>query len=198
LGGGGASAGSLAAERAEPPPTPDLSPPLRGGRGEERSGDEETAEADNSTSVGRNPASVLPAPVGAIRSAERSSWAFASNSNWCSRGDQPRTANHRRKRSGSRSAEGSREALRMRGGTVLEVSRQGGFVEGSEPRKVSPSPRPRQARAPGRRLRCGTMPVPSGRAPARRRRSAPARGSLDRHSAVPRPAPRPRRHGFRP
>ena len=33
----------------------------------------------SSTSVGRNPASVLPAPVGAISSAERSSRAFASS-----------------------------------------------------------------------------------------------------------------------
>lgn len=35
---------------------------------------------DNSTSVGKNPASVLPAPVGAISSAERSARAFASSS----------------------------------------------------------------------------------------------------------------------
>ena len=34
----------------------------------------------NSTSVGRNPASVLPAPVGAIKSAERSSRALANSS----------------------------------------------------------------------------------------------------------------------
>jgi len=35
----------------------------------------------NSTRVGRNPAKVLPAPVGAIRSVERSSRAFASSAN---------------------------------------------------------------------------------------------------------------------
>ena len=35
--------------------------------------------AESSTSVGRNPASVLPAPVGAISSAERSSRAFSSS-----------------------------------------------------------------------------------------------------------------------
>jgi hypothetical protein len=62
--------------------------------------------ADNSTSVGKNPANVLPAPVGAISSTERSSRAFASKSNWCSRGDHPRAANHWRKRSGS-SSDGS-------------------------------------------------------------------------------------------
>src|SRR5438128_9093110 len=76
---GGVSARSHAdIELAEAPPTPDLeselcsprTPPLRGGRGEERMGDD---AADNSTSVGRNPASVFPAPVGAISSAERSS-----------------------------------------------------------------------------------------------------------------------------
>jgi hypothetical protein len=33
----------------------------------------------NSTSVGKKPASVLPAPVGAISSAERSSRAFYSS-----------------------------------------------------------------------------------------------------------------------
>src|SRR5258707_905554 len=37
-GGGGASAYSLADEFAERPPTPNPSPPLRGGRGEKRSG----------------------------------------------------------------------------------------------------------------------------------------------------------------
>jgi hypothetical protein len=43
----------------------------------------------------------LPAPVGAISSAERLSRAFASNASWCARGDQPRPANHFWKRSGS-------------------------------------------------------------------------------------------------
>ena len=39
------------------------------------------AEDESSTSVGRKPANVLPAPVGAISSAERSSRAFASSAN---------------------------------------------------------------------------------------------------------------------
>ena len=52
------------------------------------------AGALNSTRVGKNPASVLPAPVGAINSAERSSRAFANSANWCWRGAQPRLANH--------------------------------------------------------------------------------------------------------
>jgi hypothetical protein len=34
---------------------------------------------DNSTRVGKKPASVLPAPVGAISNAARSSRAFSSN-----------------------------------------------------------------------------------------------------------------------
>ena len=46
------------------------------------------------TSVGRNPASVLPAPVGAMRSVERPALAFSSSSIWCGRGSQPRAANH--------------------------------------------------------------------------------------------------------
>jgi len=36
---------------------------------------------ESSTRVGKNPASVLPAPVGAIRSAERSSRAFSKSAN---------------------------------------------------------------------------------------------------------------------
>ncbi|MGY3371284.1 hypothetical protein ACVWZL_008409 [Bradyrhizobium sp. GM2.4] len=35
----------------------------------------------SSTSVGKNPASVLPAPVGAISNADRSSRAFSSSAN---------------------------------------------------------------------------------------------------------------------
>src|SRR5260221_6033840 len=76
---GGASAASLRTEeRVERPPTPDPSPPLRGRRGEDRA---RGGAALNSTSVGKNPAKVLPAPVGAIRSVERSSRAFASSAN---------------------------------------------------------------------------------------------------------------------
>ena len=55
----------------------------------------------SSTSVGKNPASVLPAPVGAISSTERPARALPSNSSWCARGVQPRLANQRMKISGS-------------------------------------------------------------------------------------------------
>jgi hypothetical protein len=55
----------------------------------------------NSTRLGRNPASVLPAPVGAISSAERPARALASRSSWCGRGVQPRLANQRANTSGS-------------------------------------------------------------------------------------------------
>ena len=97
----------------------------------------ETVGAElSSTSVGRNPASVFPAPVGAISSAERSSRAFSNSANWCARGDQPRAANHCWKRSGS-SAAGSADVLRMRGGTASQVSRGGEFVEGW-PLRLSP------------------------------------------------------------
>src|SRR5665213_2787971 len=106
-----------------------------GGRGEGRTAGEADARpsaelALNSTSVGKNPASVLPAPVGAISSAERSSRALASSSSWCSRGDQPRAANQRRKRSGSNSAGSAGDSVWMRGGTASELSRPSHFVEG--------------------------------------------------------------------
>ncbi len=42
---------------------------------------EVSLSAYSSTSVGKNPASVLPAPVGAINNAERSSRAFSSKAN---------------------------------------------------------------------------------------------------------------------
>src|SRR3954469_14935330 len=86
----------------------------------------------SSTSVGRNPANVLPAPVGAISSAERSSRDFASSSSWCSRGVHPRAANHRRKPSGSSAALSAGEAVKMWGGTAKQVSRCGRFVEGRQ------------------------------------------------------------------
>src|ERR1700730_19285029 len=77
--GGGLSPRSAArSETAEPPPSPDPHPPLRGRRGADRARGE---AALNSTSVGKNPAKVLPAPVGAIRSVERSSRAFANSAN---------------------------------------------------------------------------------------------------------------------
>ena len=50
-----------------------------------------------SVSAGRNPASVLPAPVGAIRSADLPASASASNSSWWARGCQPFEANQSRK-----------------------------------------------------------------------------------------------------
>ena len=53
-----------------------------------------------STSVGRKPASVLPAPVGAISSASRRSSASFSNCSWCACGCQPRCANQAGKGSG--------------------------------------------------------------------------------------------------
>ena len=59
------------------------------------------ALAFNSTRLGKNPASVLPAPVGAISSTERPARALASNSSWCSRGAQPRRANQPANGSGS-------------------------------------------------------------------------------------------------
>src|ERR1700693_4009054 len=65
---GGGSAHSVTErerESAGPTPTPPHPPPpLRGGRGADRARGE---AALNSSSVGRNPASVLPAPVGAIK-----------------------------------------------------------------------------------------------------------------------------------
>src|SRR2546421_3179779 len=122
-----------------------VSPPpaacaARGGRGADGALGE---DALSSTSVGRNPANVLPAPVGAISSAERSSRDFASSSSWCSRGLHPRPANHRRKRSGSSAALSAGEAVMMRGGTAKQVSRCGGFVEGRRRAKLVPCPAPR-------------------------------------------------------
>ena len=46
--------------------------------------------AASSTSVGRNPASVLPAPVGAINRADRPARAFSRSAIWCARGVHPR------------------------------------------------------------------------------------------------------------
>ena len=63
----------------------------------------------NSTRLGRNPASVLPAPVGAISRTERPPRAFANSSSWCARGVQPRLANQRLNTAGkSEPAAGSR------------------------------------------------------------------------------------------
>jgi hypothetical protein len=54
----------------------------------------------SSTRLGRNPASVLPPPVGATNRVERPARARARSSSWWSRGVQPRAANQRAKRSG--------------------------------------------------------------------------------------------------
>jgi hypothetical protein len=61
----------------------------------------------SSTRLGKNPAKVLPPPVGAISSTERPARALANSSSWCGRGVQPRAANQRVKVSG-RPATGSR------------------------------------------------------------------------------------------
>src|SRR5690606_12327862 len=47
----------------------------------------------SSLMVGRNPASVLPAPVGAISIAEAPASVTRRTSSWCRRGSQPRCAN---------------------------------------------------------------------------------------------------------
>jgi hypothetical protein len=60
----------------------------------------------NSTRVGKKPASVLPAPVGATSSTERPARAFSSSSSWCARGCQPRLANQRAKVWGKGEARG--------------------------------------------------------------------------------------------
>src|SRR4051812_7773700 len=79
---GGNPASSAAAVFAEAPPPPAPPPPLRGGRGTDRTWGEVApiAPALNSTKLGRNPASVFPAPVGAISSAERPARARRNNS----------------------------------------------------------------------------------------------------------------------
>jgi hypothetical protein len=80
---------------APPPPSPAPSP---------QGGGEDASPSASSTRLGRNPASVLPAPVGATSRAERPAFALARRSSWCARGAQPRPANQARKRSGRKSA----------------------------------------------------------------------------------------------
>ena len=48
---------------------------------------------DSETRLGRKPASVLPAPVGAISRVERRCAALSSRASWCARGCQPRRRN---------------------------------------------------------------------------------------------------------
>ena len=59
------------------------------------------ASAASSTSVGRNPASVLPPPVGAISSTLSPARAASSIASWCRRGVQPCAANQPAKGSGN-------------------------------------------------------------------------------------------------
>jgi hypothetical protein len=142
-----------------------FSPPLRGGRGKERSGDE---IALNSTNVGRNPARVLPAPVGAISSAERSSRAFASSASWCSRGDHPRPANQRRKVSGRREDEKRSGSGMFTIGRLSRSCRTGRDIKSPmvpiDFRVWPPLP---PDRAPARCLRCGSTNFPAARAQGR-------------------------------
>ena len=63
-----------------------------------------SAASARSVSDGRKPASVLPAPVGAISSTDLPACALPSSSIWCARGDQPRSANHFRNGSGRMAA----------------------------------------------------------------------------------------------
>ena len=60
--------------------------------------------SQSATRLGRKPASVLPAPVGAISSVERRSATCRSSASWCSRGCQPRALNQaaERRRQGDR------------------------------------------------------------------------------------------------
>ena len=67
-------------------------------------GAERRRSSSASTSDGRKPASVLPAPVGAISSTDLPACALRQRSIWCARGDQPRSANHLRNGSGSSAA----------------------------------------------------------------------------------------------
>ena len=53
------------------------------------------------TRLGKNPASVFPAPVGAINKTLWPDCDLASNSSWCSRGSQPWLSNQAEIRSGS-------------------------------------------------------------------------------------------------
>src|SRR3569832_752828 len=69
----------------------------------------------NSTKDGRQPASVLPPPVGAISRTERPCSALASNSSWCARGAQPREANQRWNTSGSSASFGAISTSAMSG-----------------------------------------------------------------------------------
>src|SRR6185295_16081501 len=91
---------------ARPPPMFAAAPSLTAVRGKDGTvPDRETvsgrqAAVLNSTRLGRNPASVLPAPVGAISSTERPARAFAKSSSWCARAVQPRLANQRKNGSG--------------------------------------------------------------------------------------------------
>src|ERR1700724_3647810 len=111
--GGGRSGASVDAFSSPPDPLPPPSPAqLALGRAQARpgwgegaaraSGEERDSPPLNSTRLGKNPAKVLPPPVGAIRSTERPACALANSSNWCARGVQPRLAHQRVNGSGRR------------------------------------------------------------------------------------------------
>ena len=88
----------------------------------------------SSTRVGRKPASVLPAPVGATSRAERPTCAAASSASWCGRGAQPRAANHSAKAGGKavgEAGDGSGAAGAGTGASPEVTSSEGALREGA-------------------------------------------------------------------
>ena len=80
----------------------------------------------SSTRLGRKPARVFPAPVGAMSRADRAARAFSSSATWCGRGDQPRRANQAAKgagRSGVAAGCGGKCGHKNRGRTAILRSR---------------------------------------------------------------------------
>ncbi|GEC33052.1 hypothetical protein EFR01_32230 [Sinorhizobium fredii] len=73
-----------------------------------------------STSDGRKPASVLPAPVGAISKVLCPASARDRSSSWWARGRQPFSANHRRKGAGN-----VRASLSGNGESILSTGNKG-------------------------------------------------------------------------
>ena len=113
--------------------------------------------------VGRNPASVLPAPVAATSSAARPRRAASSISSWCRRGCQPRAANQSLRRSrvsGTVRHSSHYMAAMARLGTWIEPFPEGiyvkpadAWVDPSQPKAAGAGhPRPRRpcARRPWR------------------------------------------------
>src|SRR5437868_7124556 len=60
--------------------------------------------------LGRNPASVLPPPVGATSRTDAPALACSSRTSWCSRGRQPRAVNHCSNRGGNSGGKESAKA----------------------------------------------------------------------------------------